>query len=121
MKEILYVGAGSAIGGISRYLAGRGITAIFNYPFPLGTFLINVAGSLAIGYFIGISSKGIISQSSHLFLVTGLCGGFTTFSAFSMENMNMLRNGQYGLAITYMAGSVVIGLLACLLGYHFGK
>jgi fluoride exporter len=121
MKEILYVGAGSAIGGISRYLASKGITAIFNYPFPLGTFLINVVGSLLIGYFIGQSAKGTTSEASLLFLTTGLCGGFTTFSAFSMENINMLRNGQYGLAVTYIIGSVVIGLLACLLGYHFGK
>jgi CrcB protein len=121
MKEILYVGAGSAIGGISRYLASKGITAIFNYPFPLGTFLINVAGSLLIGYFMGQSAKGTTSEASLLFLTTGFCGGFTTFSAFSMENINMLRNGQYGLAITYIVGSVVIGLLACLLGYHFGK
>jgi len=121
MKEILYVGAGSAIGGISRYLASKGITAIFNYPFPLGTFLINVAGSLLIGYFMGQSAKGSVTATSNLLLATGFCGGFTTFSAFSMENINMLRNGQYGLAITYIVGSVVIGLLACLLGYHFGK
>lgn len=121
MKEILYVGAGSAIGGISRYLAGKGITAIFNYPFPLSTFLINVLGSLIIGYAFGAATKGTTHPGWFLFLTTGFCGGFTTFSAFSMENINMLRNGQYGLAITYMVGSVVIGLLACLLGYHFGK
>ena len=121
MKEILYVGAGSAIGGISRYLAGKSITAIFNYPFPLGTFLINVLGSVVIGYVFGAATKGTTHPGWFLFLTTGFCGGFTTFSAFSMENINMLRNGQYGLAITYIVGSVIIGLLACLLGYHFGK
>lgn len=121
MKEILYVGVGSAIGGISRYLAGKGITALFNNAFPLATFLINIAGSLLIGYFTGQTAKGSVTATSYLLLATGFCGGFTTFSAFSMENINMLRNGQYGLAITYIVGSVVLGLLACLLGYHFGK
>lgn len=121
MKEILFVGAGSAIGGVSRYLAGRGITAIITHPFPFATFLINVTGSLLIGYFMALVSKGSISATTYLLLATGFCGGFTTFSAFSLENIHLLRNGQYGLAFTYIAGSVMVGFLACLLGYQFGK
>ncbi len=121
MKELLYVGAGSALGGISRFLIGKAITSISAYSFPIGTLFINVVGSLVMGYIVGVAAKGATPASYILFLTTGLCGGFTTFSAFSMENIIMLRNGQYGLALTYIVASVVLGLLACLLGYQLGK
>jgi CrcB protein len=121
MKEILYVGAGSALGGIGRYLAGKGLTLLYPYPFPLGTFTINILGSLVIGYVYGLASRGTTHPGLFLFLTTGFCGGFTTFSAFSMENILLMKNGQYGVALSYILGSVVLGLLACLLGYHWGK
>ena len=121
MKELFFVGAGSAAGGILRYFSGKGLTLIFPYPFPLGTFVINILGSLAIGYIYGLASRGTTQPGLFLFLTTGLCGGFTTFSAFSMENVLLLKNGQYTSAILYISGSIVLGILACLAGFQIGK
>lgn len=121
MKEILYVGAGSAAGGLLRYYTGKLLTLISPYPFPLGTFVINILGSLLIGYVYGMASKGTTHPGLFLILTTGFCGGFTTFSAFSMENILLLKNGQYMTAGLYITASVVLGLLACLAGYQLGK
>lgn len=121
MKEILLVGAGSAAGGVLRYLAGKLITLIYPYPFPLGTFLVNLMGSLIIGYAYGMASKGTTQAGLFLLLTTGFCGGFTTFSAFSMENILLLKNGQYLTAGLYITASLLAGILACLAGFQIGK
>ena len=122
MKELLFVGAGSAIGGMLRYLLSRAVLLTYHYPFPLGTFLINITGSFAIGYLYGISSRQDWTDPGLLlFLATGLCGGFTTFSAFSYENMLLLKNGQIITAAIYMSTSVLLGIAACFAGYYFGK
>lgn len=122
MKEILYVGAGSAIGGMLRYLLNRAVLLVYHYPFPLGTFLINNAGSFAIGYLYGIFSRqGWSNQSLFLFLATGLCGGFTTFSAFSYENLLLVKNGQMITAAVYIIASMIFGIAACFAGYYFAK
>lgn len=121
MRELLLVGGGSAIGGILRYLAGKGLTLVFPYAFPLGTFMVNIIGSFVIGYVYGMATKGTTQPGLFLFLTTGICGGFTTFSAFSMENILLLRNGQYSTAGLYILLSLVLGLLACLAGFQIGK
>jgi len=121
MKEMMVVGAGSAAGGILRYLAGRLFALIYPYPFPLGTFAVNILGSLIIGYAYGMASKGTSNAGWFLLMTTGFCGGFTTFSAFSMENIQLLRSGQYMTASAYIVMSVLFGLLACLAGYQLGK
>ncbi len=116
------VGSGSAIGGIMRFLIGKGLMQFFQYPFPLGTFLVNITGSFLIGLIYASYGKtGNLSPATLLFLATGICGGFTTFSAFSYENILLMRNGQYLLSIIYITGSVFLGLLATLLGYTIGK
>jgi fluoride exporter len=122
IKDILYVGAGSALGGIARLLVNRGIMEIFNYPFPLATFLVNISGSFLIGYLYSTSLKHEwLTSSALLFLVTGICGGFTTFSAFSYENFIMIRNGHFPLSLLYILGSVLLGIAAAFLGYWLGK
>ena len=122
IREILLVGAGSAIGGIARFLVHRGIVQFFTYPFPLATFLVNFSGSFLIGYLYSASLKQEwLSGSLLLFLVTGICGGYTTFSAFSYENIMLIKNGQAPLSLFYILSSVLIGIGAAALGFWAGK
>ena len=116
MKDFLLVGLGGGIGSMIRY--GSNV-AIGNKPFPLATLLINIVGSLLIGAVIGLSIKNeTFSNNWKLFLATGICGGFTTFSAFSLENMGLLQSGRIGIALTYIIISVVAAVIASFLGYQ---
>jgi CrcB protein len=122
IREILLVGAGSAIGGILRLLAGKAAMQFFQNPFPIATFAVNISGSFLIGLLYALYGKtGNISPSVLLFLTTGLCGGFTTFSSFTYENLLLLRSGQYLMAVVYIGGSLILGLLAVFTGYAIGK
>ena len=122
IRDILLVGAGSAIGGMARFLVNRGVTFVFSYPFPLATFLVNISGSFLIGYLYSASLKHEwLTTPALLFLVTGICGGFTTFSAFSYENIMLIRNGQAPLSMVYIMASLVMGIGAALLGFWAGK
>jgi fluoride exporter len=117
MKLFLIVAAGSGIGGIMRY--GMQVFFYKTYPsvFPLGTFSVNLIGCFLIGVFVALAEKGnILSPETKLFLVTGICGGFTTFSSFSNENITLIKSGEWLYFFLYMAGSVVLGLLATYLG-----
>ena len=121
IKEILLVGAGSAIGGILRFLVYRGVALISTYPFPLATFLVNFSGSFIIGYLYSIFLKQGLSGSLLLLLTTGICGGYTTFSAFSYENIMLIKNGHATLSIFYILSSVLLGIGAAALGFWAGK
>ena len=112
MKIILAIGIGSFIGGISRYLLSRAIQNKFLSAFPYGTLGINIIGCFLIGIVFGLSDRGNITVEWRLFWATGVLGGFTTFSAFSNETVSLLRNGQIWYAFTYIAASIVIGLIA---------
>jgi len=121
IKEILLVGAGSAIGGILRFLVYRGVALISNYPFPLATFLVNFSGSFIIGYLYSIFLKQGLSGSLLLLLTTGICGGYTTFSAFTYENIMLIKNGHATLSVIYILSSVLLGIGAAALGFWAGK
>ncbi|MDO9152740.1 MAG: fluoride efflux transporter CrcB [Paludibacter sp.] len=85
---------------------------------PVGTLTVNVVGSLLIGFIAGIAAKSeIISPDLRLFLMVGLCGGFTTFSSFTIENMVLLQNGQYITVLIYTFSSLILGILAVYPGY----
>ena len=109
----IFVGLGGAIGAILRYSIGL---IPINMSFPLKTLLINILGSFLIGLFAGFFSSFNVSKNLRLLLETGLCGGFTTFSTFSLENINLLENKQYGEAILYMGLSLGCSLLGAYLG-----
>ncbi len=114
--NIGWVGLGGALGSILRYgvgvfMAGTALGTAGR--FPLATLLVNVAGSLLIGILFRYAEHG---SSAHLLGVVGFCGGFTTFSAFSIESLRMLKNGQTGLALLYVAVSVLLCLGATMLG-----
>jgi len=115
LKNLLLVGLGGGIGSMLRYV----IWYYFRNPaFPLATLLVNIAGSLVIGMVIGLSLKdAVFSNNWKLFLATGICGGFTTFSALSMENLEMLQEGKYFLSLAYICGSIVLGIAAAGLGF----
>jgi len=85
---------------------------------PVGTLVVNVAGSLLIGFLIGISEKSpILTVEWRMFLMVGLCGGFTTFSTFSGENLMLLKNGQVFPMLLYTGLSIILGFTAVYLGY----
>lgn len=112
---VLWVGAGGFVGAVARYLLGL---IPYEGGFPLITFLINFLGAVVIGaVFEASSTFSLLSPSTTLFLKTGLCGGFTTFSAFSLETLTLLERSQYATGALYACGSVVV----CVAGVALGK
>ncbi|WP_194778124.1 fluoride efflux transporter CrcB [Pararhodonellum marinum] len=121
-SALLLVGLGGMIGSVLRYLSFYFLTKWIPSSFPWGTFTANVLGCLLIGLVFGLSDRvSWITPEWRLFLATGICGGYTTFSTFSMENLRFLQTGQYGLFIGYSLGSFLLGLLAVLSGLWLGK
>lgn len=114
---ILLVGLGSAVGGVSRYYLGRAVDSRTGSVFPWGTLTINAIGSfvLAVLTFVILERMPHGYRWLYLLFGTGLCGGFTTFSTFSVEIFRLLRDGHHFLAIAYMATSFAAGLLGVLL------
>ena len=109
--NIIAVFLGSGIGGVCRW----GLGSVLNSKYPLGTIAVNITGCLLIG----ILSKHLPGDSMQkMLLVTGFCGGFTTFSTFMNENFLMLRGEELPLSLVYMAASLILGLLACWIGWR---
>ncbi|MDY0282493.1 MAG: fluoride efflux transporter CrcB [Salinivirgaceae bacterium] len=122
MRQILFIGLGGFIGTIARYLLSKLINNAVTVSFPYGTLVVNILGSVLIGALYGyFESKNLISNELKLFFTVGICGGFTTFSAFAHENFLFLRDGNiYHFAI-YTSVSVILGIAAILLGYWMIK
>jgi CrcB protein len=113
---------GGGIGAALRHGVNRFTFAIWGATFPVGTMIVNVAGSLVMGLMIGIfASMPSVSQPTRLFLTTGLLGGFTTFSAFSLDALTLYERGQVGLALGYVIGSVVLSLAAIAAGFFLTR
>ena len=116
MLQVLLVGIGGCLGAICRYGIGQ-LCKLLPLTLPLATFLVNIMGAFFIGVFHGLASnQGILSPNGLLFLTTGLLGGFTTFSTFSLESINLLEQGKIGIALSNIILQVGLGLLACYLG-----
>ena len=118
LRNILIVGLGGMIGSIFRYLV---YLVSGNHLFPYATVIINVAGSLLIGLAVGYAARNVSFGEWRLFLATGVCGGFTTFSAFSMECVQLLQQNRNIAAVCYAVGSVVFGTAAAFAGYFFTR
>lgn len=117
--SLLGVLLGGAIGSVLRYGIGRVIPLTPN-GFPWATFWVNSIGCLGIGLLAGyLEKRAGNSDALRLFWMTGICGGFTTFSAFSLETLNLLQQQRWPLAIAYVAGSVGIGILATWAGWQW--
>ena len=121
MRILLLIGTGSFIGGILRYSLSQFIQTKFLSAFPFGTLGINIIGSFAIGLVFALSERTDMSPEMRLFLATGICGGFTTFSAFSNETFGLMRDGQLFYASAYITSSVVFGIFATFIGYSLLK
>jgi len=122
MKMLLMVGLGGGLGSIARFLSQRMVAQYLPMSFPFGTFFINILGSFLIGVFFAISEKSnVLSPEARLFLTTGLCGGFTTFSTFSLDGLMLIRDAQYFYLGIYITLSVMLGLAATIAGIAFVK
>ena len=118
MRDLLLVGLGGAIGAMARHVAGLALLATSNaWRFPVGTLAVNVSGCLLIGLFAAFAEQmPALNGPARLLLVTGVLGGYTTFSAFGLETMLMLRRGDSMLATGYVVASIVLGLAAVWIG-----
>ncbi len=122
LKNILLVLAGSAAGGTARYVTALLIQSKNNSLFPWGTFAINLLGCFIIGMVYAIAARNATTGSDiKLLLATGFCGGFTTFSAFAFENLELFKSGMHLTALMYIILSVVLGILAVVLGAYLIK
>lgn len=116
MKELLLIFIGGGLGSISRYGVSKVIYST-SHSFPLATFAVNMAGSLIIGVFAGLIAKNSSIPNQYLlFATTGFCGGFTTFSAFTLENVSLFRQGDYFNFLLYSLGSLIIGFIGVVIG-----
>lgn len=118
MTNIVLVGLGGFIGSVARYTLGGWVLHLtVQEKFPFSTFAVNVAGCLIVGVLAGMAEKHeLFGSDARLFLFTGLLGGFTTFSAFGLETVSLLRRGEPWVAATYVAASVLLGVVAVGLG-----
>lgn len=118
MSRILFfIGIGGFLGSISRYLVQQFFQKHFPSSFPQGTLWVNLSGCFFIGIIYALAEKGnLLSPEWRLFLVTGLCGGYTTFSTFAYENLGLLKDGEYFYAALYTGVSVFAGILIAFLG-----
>jgi CrcB protein len=113
---ILAVAVGGAIGSVARYLVGIGSGKLFGINFPWGTLLINITGSFLIGLFAGLFAiRWDLPQAVRIFLTVGICGGYTTFSTFSLDIFYLMERGQTIAAAAYMIGSVASSVGALVL------
>lgn len=116
-KTVLLVALGGAIGSVFRYLTTVFVNKYYASVFPLATFITNIAGCFLIGIFIGLLHKYNLSNSAlKWLLITGFCGGYTTFSAFSLENITLLQSSNTGTALFYIGASVITALFAVWAG-----
>ncbi|MGY1424133.1 fluoride efflux transporter CrcB [Lysobacter sp. A289] len=118
MKSILLVGLGGFIGSVARYkLGGLVLHLAAQERFPYSTFVVNVLGCLVIGVLAGLAERyDLFGPGTRLFLFTGLLGGFTTFSAFGLDAVFLVRRGEFWVAALYAGASVVLGITAVWLG-----
>jgi len=115
----LWIALGSALGGVARYACQGWAARLISETFPWGTLIVNIVGCSFIGFFAtftGADGRVIVGPPMRQFVMVGICGGYTTFSSFSLDALNLVRDGQWAQAAGYMLGS----LLFCLLGVWLG-
>jgi CrcB protein len=120
MSLYLWIAIGSALGGVSRFALSGYVAQHFGETFPWGTLVINVTGSLVIGFFATLTApdgRWVVSPEGRQFFMVGICGGYTTFSSFSLQTLSLAREGDWLRAGGNIAGSFVLCLLAVWLGH----
>ena len=122
IKNLLLVAFGGGVGSIARYLCQKWLGESYPHPFPWGTFVVNLVGCFLIGIIYAASEKTtFVGPQVRLLLITGFCGGFTTFSTFAFENMHLLRANDTVYFLIYTIGSVVLGIMAVFAGMGLMK
>jgi fluoride exporter len=117
IRTILIAGTGGFIGTVLRYLVQILTERLMASTFPLGTMIVNIVGSFLIGIIFAFSEKGnLMGPEWRIFLAVGICGGFTTFSTFSMDNLNLMKDNSLFQVLLYSGGSIFLGLTAAYLG-----
>jgi CrcB protein len=120
--NVLVVAIGGAVGCCLRYLATLGASRVVGTSFPAGTLLVNVVGCLLAGLLFGLAAeRAAFPPVLRLLVMTGFLGGFTTFSAFSLETVNLMRDGSWAIALGSIAANNVIGLSAAVAGIYLGR
>ena len=117
----LWVGFGGGMGAVARYFMQQYVQGRWPLAWPIGTGCVNAAGCLLAGLLLGLLERHALGPAWRLLLITGVCGGFTTFSAFALENVALLRTGQVGLAALYAGGSVAVGVALAAAGYWLAR
>ncbi len=114
---MLIAGAGGFVGTCLRYLVGKWCSVIFSGTFPLGTFMVNMVGCFLIGLFCGFLEKSqIVTAGENLLLITGFCGGFTTFSSFANDMLAFSDKGEWLTFSVYLSLSIIFGILLVWVG-----
>ncbi len=122
MQNILAVFIGGGTGAVLRYLAGVLAVKVLNVNLPVSTFVVNIAGYFILGFLFALFvSKPEVNPALKLALTAGFCGGLTTFSTFSLELFEMLKNAQYMQVLVYLVSSLAVGLLAVWIGVNSAK
>ncbi|HOJ17881.1 MAG TPA: fluoride efflux transporter CrcB [Ignavibacteriaceae bacterium] len=122
MKNYLLVFLGSALGGVSRYFISNLVFLFLPPSFPFGTLAVNIIGSLLLGFTIFLFELGPLSNTGiRIFLTVGFCGGLTTFSTFSLETVNLLRNSEYLFASLNILANVLLSIIALIAAYYIVK
>jgi fluoride exporter len=115
--RILLIAIGGAIGSVSRYSLAGLVYRLFGSVFPWGTLAVNLIGSLVIGFLWAAFERAAVGSNMRMFVFVGILGGFTTFSSYTLETFNLLREGETRLAITNMAVSNLVGVAAVFIGF----
>ncbi len=120
MLAYFLIAIGSALGGMGRYFVSGVVTTLTGGTFPYGTMLVNISGCLVIGFFAtltGPDGRWLVGTPARQFVMIGLCGGYTTFSSFSLETLYLARAGEWMSATANAAGSVILCILSVWIGY----
>ena len=120
LQNMFLVFIGGGLGSVLRYILSKQLNPVFEN-FFLGTVTVNIVGSLLIGFFIGMELRYLLNKPYLLLLVTGFCGGFTTFSTFALENYLFIKEGQFTSVLLNIALSLILGIISVVLGFYLAK
>jgi CrcB protein len=116
MKLILSIAAGGSLGAVGRFMVARALNRFTGTLFPWGTLTVNIIGSLLIGFFFEFFDRSTISPENRALITIGFLGSFTTFSTYSLESVNLVKNGEFRLAAANVAANNIVGILAVIAG-----